>query len=179
MWWMPKKIFINEERTNGTSSRTPFKLPAESLVESIVDNLILDKVTPIVGSIVYCDLAAGQAEHSGIYIGNNRIVHLNGDGLVESVTPKQFMDRLEGWNTAISIYVASHNGKAVGKVEIAERAKEYIGRKRDYSLIFDNCHQFTNGCLSGNFDNSCNFFSFLKDEVRDILGGDEWRVWDL
>lgn len=179
MWWLTKKIFINEERTNRTSSRTSFKLPTENFFESVVDNLIRDKVTPVVGSIVYCDLAAGQAEHSGIYIGNNRIVHLNGDGLVESVTPKQFMERLEGWNTAISIYVSSHNGKAVGKIEVAERAKESIGRTREYSLIFDNCHQFTSGCLSGNFDNSCNFFAFLNDEVRNTVGGDEWRVWDL
>lgn len=179
MWWLAKKIFINEERTNGTSSGTSFKSPTENLIESIVDNLIREKVNPVVGSIVYCDLAAGQAEHSGIYIGNNRIVHLNGDGVIESVTPDKFMNRLDGLNTAISIYVSCHKGQAVGNLEVAERAKRQIGRKRDYSLIFDNCHQLTSGCLSGNFDNSCNFFTFLKDEVCDIIGGDEWRVWDL
>lgn len=172
------KGWLQEERRS-SDYLSNYKSPVENLLESVIDNVIRDKVKPVIGSVVYCDLAAGQAEHSGVYIGNNRIVHLNGDGVIESVTPDKFMNRLDGLNTAISIYVSCHKGEAVGNVEVAERAKGQIGHRREYSLIFDNCHQLTSGCLSGNFDNSCNFFTFLKDEVRDIIGGDEWCVWSL
>lgn len=158
----------------------PWKTPVDNLVESFVDNVIRDKVSsPVLGSVVYCDLAAGQAEHSGIYIGDNRIVHLNGDGSIESVTPKDFMDRLGGLNTAISVYVSCGSGAPVGSSDAAKLAKSMIGRRREYSLVFDNCHQFTAGCLSGDFENACNFFAFLKDEVRNRIGGHEWRVWDF
>lgn len=157
-----------------------FKSPVENLVESLVDNVFRDKVSrPEIGSVVYCDLVAGQAEHSGIYVGNNHIVHLNGYGLIERVTPKQFMNRLGGLNTAISIYVSCREGSPVGSRKVANLAKSMIGRRRDYNLVFDNCHQFTAGCLTGNFENACNLFTFLNDEVRINVGGHEWRVWDL
>ena len=57
------------------------------LVESFIDNEIRDTVYPVMGSVVYCDLAFGHAEHSGIYIGNDQIVHLDGSGDIEIVTP--------------------------------------------------------------------------------------------
>lgn len=171
---------IKEDGPLKVPSPFRFKSPVENLVESFVDNVIRDKVSaPSIGSVVYCDLVAGQAEHSGIYVGNNHIVHLNGDGSIERVTPKQFMDRLGGLNTAISIYVSCKNGSPVGSRDAAKLAESMIGRQRDYSLIFDNCHQFTAGCLTGSFENACNFFTFLKDEVRNKIGADEWRVWDL
>ena len=163
-------------------ARSPWlsKSPIDNLVESFVDNVIRDKVSaPIKGSVVCCDLFAGKADHSGIYIGNNHIVHLNGDGLIERVTPKQFMDRLGGLNTAISVYVSCNSGYPVGTKEAAKRAKSCIGSRRGYNLLLDNCHQFTAGCLTGNFENSCNFFTLLKEEVRNEIGGNEWRVWDL
>ncbi|NDV12660.1 hypothetical protein GZH52_07580 [Crenobacter sp. HX-7-9] len=156
------------------------KRPVNNLVESFIDNAVRDKVSaPAIGSVIYCDLAAGTAEHSGIYIGSNNIVHLSGDGIIERVNPKQFINRLGGWNTAISIYVSCNAGTPVGSTNVAKLAESMIGSQRSYNLIMDNCHQFTAGCLSGNFENSCNFFTFLKDEVQIRIGGTEWRVWDL
>jgi hypothetical protein len=155
------------------------KTGVQNLAESFVDNVIRDKVTrPAIGSVVYCDLASGNAEHSGIYIGNNLIAHLNGSGVIEIVSPDQFLARLGGFNTATSIYVSCNNGSPVGSKEIAKRAKTMVGKVRDYNLILDNCHQFTAGCVSGNFENPCNFFTFLKSEVSCRIDGDEWRVWD-
>jgi hypothetical protein len=152
--------------------------PINNLVESVVDNVIREKVgIPAIGSVVYCDLAAGQAEHSGIYVGDNSIVHLNGDGNIEKVSPTEFMQRLGGLNTAISIYMSCNDGIAVGSPEVATRAISMIGKSRGYQFIMDNCHQFTAGCLTGEFENPTNFFVFLKHDVRKILGGTEWRVW--
>ena len=51
-----------------------------------IDYIFRDQVRPKKGSIVYCDLAF-FVEHSGVYIGNNKIVHLDGSGYVEVVTP--------------------------------------------------------------------------------------------
>jgi hypothetical protein len=148
------------------------------LLKSFVDNVIRDKVSsPAIGSVLHCDLL--NVEHSGIYVGNGLIVHLDGSGVIEYVKPKEFLERLGGFNTAISIYVSCKNGSPVGSAEAANRAKSMVGKKRNYNLVMDNCHQFTAGCLSGNFENPCNFFTFLEDETRRRLGSNEWRVWDL
>lgn len=149
------------------------------LTESLVDNVFMDKVcSPKIGSVVYCDLVAGCAEHSGIYVGSNSIIHLNGDGEVELVSSKQFISRLGGFNTAVSIYVSCQGTEAVGSDVVARRARSKINSKREYGFILDNCHQFSAGCLTGDFDNSCNFMWMLKREAEKNLGSDTWRVWN-
>jgi hypothetical protein len=105
-------------------------------------------------------------------------VHLDGGGLVEEISPKEFLGRLGGFNLAMTIYVSSRNGLAVGDEEVARRAKSMIGKSRSYNFLFDNCHQFTAGCLTGNFDNTKNFVWMLKDEASKALGSQEWRAWD-
>jgi len=148
-----------------------------NLAKSFFDNVLRDCVYPVKGSVVYCDLAFGNAEHSGIYIGNNEIVHLDGSGNVEIVDPKEFLNRLDGFNLAISIYVSCDGSSAVGGDTIAKRAKKMVGEKRDYNLIFDNCHQFTSGCITGNFENSDNFLWMLKDTAEKEINANTWRVW--
>ena len=76
-----------------------------------------------------------------------------------------------------SIYVSCRNGRAVGSQQVANRALRKIGSRRDYNVIFDNCHQFCSGCLTGDFENSDNFLSMLKDTAQNTLGADDWRVW--
>ena len=49
------------------------------------------KVMPKKGSVLYCDLTGSFLEHSGIYVGDNRIVHLNGKGEIEVVSPAEFL----------------------------------------------------------------------------------------
>lgn len=157
----------------------------KNTVESIRDNYIRKKVTPIPGSIVYCHLL-GELEHTGVYIGNNQIVHLDGDGIVEQVDPKQFLRRLNGMNrymTAmsgrlVSIYVSCSGTTAVGSEGVARRAKSMIGNTRNYNVVLDNCHQFTSGCITGNFENPDNFFTFLQDTAKEYLSMNTWRVWE-
>lgn len=137
------------------------------------------KVSSIaLGSVVYCNLAV-LGEHSGIYVGNNRIAHLDGNGGIELVSPKEFLARLDGKNPAISIYVSGKNGSSIGSNDIARRAMSMVGGSRDYNLVLDNCHQFTAGCLSGNFENACNFFWMLEMEAKDKLTSNEWCIWDF
>lgn len=174
-----KKI-IENKLINPTGFPSPLGLYTNGLMKSFIDNVVRDTIaSPAKGSVVYCDLAAGTAEHTGIYIGKNHIVHLNGDGVIERVTPKQFMQRLGGFNTAISIYVSCRDGAPVGSKNAAKLAESMVGNTREYNVILDNCHQFTSGCLTGKFDNSCNFFTFLNDIIEKEINGNEWRVWDL
>ena len=150
-----------------------------SIAKSVAGNVIYDKVSSLkVGSVVYCNLV-NRAEHSGIYIGNNSIVHLDGSGLIEIVSPSEFLNRLGGFNLAISIFVSCKDGVAVGNSSVGRRAKSMVGKQRKYSLLMDNCHQFSSGCLTGDFENSSNFFWMLKNDVEKNLGGNEWRVWDI
>jgi len=154
------------------------KNPVSNLAESFVDNVFRDQVSDLrVGAVVYCDLHAG--EHSGIYIGDEEIVHLNGEGDIEIVSPSEFIQRLGGFNTAMSIYVSCDGTDVVGSSTVADRARESVGGYRDYNFILDNCHQFTAGCLTGNFENSSNFLWMLKREASEVLGADAWRVWAL
>ena len=48
---------------------------------------------PAIGSLVYCNLGV-VAEHSGIYVSRNKIVHLSGDGHIEKVSAKKHCERL-------------------------------------------------------------------------------------
>jgi len=119
---------------------------------------------------MYC----GYAEHSGIYIGNNEIVHLNGDGCIEVVNPKGFMAN----TTAVNIYVSCKGNYVSNLQYVADNAIQMLGSYRNYNVLIDNCHQFVSGCMTGDFENSCSFMWILKDEAKKHLGANTWRHWD-
>jgi len=132
------------------------------------------KVMPKKGSVLYCDLSFGIAEHSGIYVGDNRIVHLNGKGEIEAVSPAAFLSPF----ALQDIYVSCMENSAVGSERVANHALSMVGKKRNYNFVMNNCQQFTTGCLTGNFENSSNLLTFLKMQAKDTLGADTWHLWD-
>ncbi|WP_199883051.1 lecithin retinol acyltransferase family protein [Pseudoalteromonas sp. T1lg75] len=152
----------------------PFVTPLVNMVEGVVDSCRV-QVTPVEGSILYCDLVFGYAEHSGVYIGDGQIVHLNGQGKVEVVSPYEFV---EG-TTAINIYVSCRNKYAVGCDFTADRARQAIHDKRNYNVLLDNCHQFSAGCITGDFENSSNMLRLLKYECETYFRANIWRQWDI
>ena len=77
----------------------------------------------------------------------------------------------------MSIYVSCNDTTPVGGELIAQRARSMVGNKRNYSLLLDNCHQFTSGCLTGDFDNADNFLWFLKQTATRKINSNTWRVW--
>ena len=148
-----------------------------NLAESMVDNHLKPKVSPVRGSIIYCELALGHAEHSGVYVGNGRVVHLDGSGRIENVSCKEFMQRLGGWNTARSIYVScNEDNEAVGSYGVAYRALAMVGSNRNYQFIGDNCHRFTSDCINHQSDTNENFLWMLKLSAQKALGADRWLV---
>lgn len=142
-------------------------------ITGLAVDLFMDRVQPVPGSVLYTDLFLSYAEHSGVYVGNGLIAELNGAGNIELVTRREFMQG----GTGQSIYVSSCDGQAIGDPAVASRARAMVGSTRDYNILLDNCHQFSSGCLTGNFENSDNFLAFLKTQSEKSLGANEWRVW--
>ena len=169
----PGKALLNVA-TLGTVSKVENTISA---AQSAYDYVMGRVSSPAIGSIVYCDLA-GAVEHSGIYIGNDLIVHLDGSGHIEVVSPNDFLGRLGGFNPAVNIFVSCDGDDPVGSESIGRRAQNALGEKRKYNFVLDNCHQFSSGCITGNFDNSCNFLWILKHEAEKKIGANSWRVWD-
>ncbi len=128
---------------------------------------------PKPGCIVYTDLLGGLAEHSGVYVGKGKIVELNQHGKIKLVSPAEFTNCSIGKQ----IHVSCRQGKPAGSAVVARRARASLGDTRDYNLLLDNCHQFSSGCLSGNFANSDNFLWMLKTTAAEKLGADHWGVW--
>lgn len=124
-----------------------------SFPESFVKNVIMDTVEPKVGSILKVDLKFGDANHTGIYIGNNQVVELyNDDGIgkIRIVDPSTFLHGEErGIRTGIYIYCACKGTSVLCSDEIAERAKNAVGDTSRYSLFVGNCHGFTSYCITG------------------------------
>lgn len=148
----------------------------KELATSFVDNVFRDRVSePAIGSVVYCDYVFGLAEHSGIYLGDEQIMHLNGKGRIERVSPEKFM---EG-KTGVSIYVGCIGSRPVGSKLIAERALhlEKTEGSREYNVLLENCHQFSESCITGK-QSSATFLTFLKDACKQNMGVDSWLVWD-
>ena len=132
------------------------------------------KVTPQKGSVLYCDLSFGIAEHSGIYVCDNRIVHLNGKGEIEVVSPAAFLSPF----ALQDIYVSCMENNAVGSERVANHALSMVGKKRNYNFVMNNCHQFTTGCLTEDFENSSKLLTFLKMQAEKTLNTDTWSLWD-
>jgi len=127
------------------------------ILNAFVKNVFCDIVKPRIGSVLKVGLLGGF-DHTGIYIGDDRIVELaniNGTGTVRIVDAEEF---IEG-DDVISrigtfIYVAckqNRDGKciAMGSQEIANRALAAVGDTKAYNLIFENCHMFTEYCITG------------------------------
>ncbi|MEZ8700524.1 lecithin retinol acyltransferase family protein [Vibrio cyclitrophicus] len=147
-----------------------------SLSKSLIQNLFWKTDGPVRGSIVYCDLAFGYAEHSGVYMGNGRIIHRNGKGLIEATSIRQFLAD----TTALSIYVSCNTqGRAVGNESTAQIAGAMLGVQTDYSLLNENCHQFCSHCLSGDIFSNTFTLTQLKRDAHAHIQASQWRVWDL
>ena len=156
--------------------------PVGNVVTGLIDTC-KDWVTPIRGSVLYTDLLFGYMEHSGIYVGDNEIVELNSNGEIAIVSPSEFISG----GTGVHIYVSCckdiinplDDPVPVGGEQIAQRALDMVGEMRNYNILFDNCHQFTAGCLTGNFENSNIALWMLKNECRKIINTNCWRFWDV
>lgn len=148
--------------------------PITSITRSLKGNFIEDTVIPIKGSILHCSLFG--AEHTGVYIGDGKIVELLGTGKIRVTDRTGFT---KGTN-ALSIYVACNGTVPLGSTHIAGRAKRKVNLRRNYKLLSDNCHQFTAGCITDIFENDYNQYFSLQSLIRIKMNSNKeikWRVW--
>ena len=140
-----------------------FKIPIiGNLFESLAAEF-RDKVKPVPGSVLKCDLAfgadfmGGSLCHTGIYLGNDEIAEItneDGKAKVNVVDPSDFLNG-QGTNfirTGVNIYVATDGcGMALGSDVVAARARKAARRKRhgEYDIVDNNCHRFTVRCVTG------------------------------
>jgi len=140
-----------------------FKIPViGSLVEGFAAEF-KDKVKPVPGSVLKCDLAfganflGGSLCHTGIYLGNDEIAEItneDSEAKVNIVDPSDFLNG-RGTNfirTGINIYVATDgDGHALGSAKVAARARAFaeLGRRGEYDVVDNNCHKFTVRCITG------------------------------
>lgn len=167
------------------------------MLKYFVDSTFRDPVTPVPGSVLYCDLWVA-VEHSGIHVGGGRIADISVDGMAESVVNLSTAESFTSKSTmGRKIYVSCDSRGAVGKPVVAKTADAAVGTRSFYGLVIKNCHQFSTKCVnrahSHHQDNSLLNDVFatmtsvetweptmaaLKRAARDKLGATKWRLWD-
>jgi len=65
------------------------------------------RVKPVAGSVVYYRMFNGLAEHSGVYVGDSMIVHLDGFGFVTKVSVDAFVYCMNAWDQ-VKMFMCRH-----------------------------------------------------------------------
>lgn len=178
---------------NAVSALVPLGLKG---IKYFVDSRFREHVTPVPGSVVYCDLWVA-VEHSGIYVDEARISNIVVDGVAQSTVmfdgPRSFTSKS---TLGRKIYVSCDRHGAVGCERVGAGAASHVGEKGFYGLVIKNCHEFSTKCLSysaGDAASSDTWTSLahiflpesweptlraLKAAAHDKLGASKWRLWD-
>ena len=164
-------------------------------IKYAIDSLFRDKVIPVEGSVLYCDLWVA-VEHSGIYVGDGKISNIEVEGMAEaavrrcsaaSFTSKSILGR--------KIYVSCDKYGAVGDNSVASHADSRVGERSFYGLVIKNCHQFSQECVEQSqqvidpslWDKLTNMVTgetweptigALKRAAHKNLGATKWRLWN-
>lgn len=155
-------------------------------------------VTPIEGSVLYCDLY-GVVKHSGIYVGERDISNIVVESFCQSKvklsTPEDFVSKSFFKD---KLYVScGSSSEPVGDFAVSSMAKERVGERAFYGLVFNNCHEFSTECVNaagtnpdlfarigntllatlndGEWENT---MAGLKRAARNKLGATKWLLWD-
>ncbi|WP_085297566.1 hypothetical protein [Cognaticolwellia mytili] len=132
----------------------------------------VQKVAPEIGAIVCCGVG-GVLDHTGIWVGDNTIIELDGNGLIKPVSPRRFTDDRSGKG----IFIACDSlGKPLSSELSAQNAIEKIYQQQDYHLFDNNCHQFIWQCFQPNAETITTFKS-LSVNIAQLF--DRVIYWDL
>lgn len=129
------------------------------------------QVKPRLGAIVCCGIA-GVLDHTGIWVGDNTIIEVDGNGLVKPVSVQRFTDTRSGRG----IFIACDSlGVPLASEMAAQRAIAQIFQVRDYHLFDNNCHQFIWQCFQ-NDAKAITTFKALSLNVATLF--DRVVYWD-
>ncbi|REL37399.1 hypothetical protein [Thalassotalea euphylliae] len=127
---------------------------------------------PAIGAIVCCGIG-GVLDHTGIWVGDDTIIELGGNGLIKPVSPARFTKERSGKR----IFIACDSTAMPLVSELAaQRAIEQIYQYRDYHLIENNCHQFIWQCIEPNSEPLTTFRELNK---RLAKRHNKQVYWDL
>jgi hypothetical protein len=129
------------------------------------------KVLPEIGAIVCCGIG-GLLDHSGIWVGDNTIIELDGNGLIKPISVQRFTKERSGKNIFIA---CDSKAKPIASEIAANRAMQQVFQYRDYHLIENNCHQFIWQCFK---PDDKNLTTFKELNVRLAKSFDRKIYWD-
>ena len=127
------------------------------------------------GAVVVCEIFH-LFEHTGIYIGEGQIVELQGSGLVRAISINRFFDNRSGKHLLVA---CNPQGQVLVGAGCYDRAIAQIFTVQNYDLIHNNCHRFTQYCVSGRQLPITSFFD-LKTELARLWRTDiQWLQVDI
>ncbi|WP_286261274.1 hypothetical protein [Thalassotalea atypica] len=130
------------------------------------------KTKPVFGSLVCCGIG-GLLDHSGIWVGEDTIVELDGNGLIKPLSSERFTHERSGKNMFIA---CDSTGEPLSLELAGQRAIKQIYQYRDYHLLENNCHQFIWQCFQPN-DKPLTTFKELNQRLASFL--DRKIYWDI
>jgi uncharacterized protein with von Willebrand factor type A (vWA) domain len=164
-------------------------------IKYFIDSTFRDKVLPVPGSVLYCDLWVA-VEHSGIHVAEGQISNIMVDGIAESsVSLCNARDFTSKSTMGSQIYISCDSHGAVGHEAVAVQAASQVGERGFYGLVFKNCHAFSTRCVHV-LEHDVDLpvldrvlamlpdetweptLSALKAAARQKLGATKWRLWD-
>jgi len=129
-------------------------------------------VEPVVGALLCCGIG-GLLDHTGIWVGDNTILELDGNGLIKPISSQRFTQERSGEH----IFIACDSvGKPLASELAAQRAIAQIYEYRDYHVIENNCHQFIWECFNPG-DTQLTTFKQLNARLARLY--DRQVYWDL
>ncbi len=122
-------------------------------------------VQPQIGAIVCCGVA-GILDHTGIWIGDNTIAELDGNGLIKPISSQRFIKERSGKQ----IFIACDSlAQPLASDFVSERAIKQLFSYQDYHVLYNNCHQFVWQCFpsqqSGEFQQNITTFRELNYNI--------------
>ena len=130
------------------------------------------KVKPKIGSLVCCGIG-GLLEHTGIWVGENTIIELDGNGLIKPISVQRFTKERSGNNIFIA---CDSKATPIADDVAASRAQNKIFQCLDYHMVDNNCHQFIWQCFKPH-DKDLSTFKELN--IRLAVLFDRRIYWDL
>jgi uncharacterized protein YycO len=130
------------------------------------------RVKPQVGAIVCCGIG-GLLDHTGIWVDDNTIVELDGEGLIKPISVQRFTKERSGNNIFIA---CDSQANPITSELAASRALKQVFQYRDYHMIENNCHQFIWQCFKPD-DKTLTTFKELNNRLAHTF--DRKIYWDV
>ncbi|MFT5757372.1 MAG: hypothetical protein ACI9LM_002101 [Alteromonadaceae bacterium] len=129
-------------------------------------------VKPVVGAIVCCAIG-GILEHTGIWVDDDTIIEMDGQGLIKPISSRRFTAERSGGKIFIA---CDSNARPLFSDVAAQRALEQIFLCQHYDMINNNCHQFLWQCFNPH-DTSLTTFKELNQRIAHHF--DRKIYWDV